>query len=133
MAGRTSFISSYTDFILFLTYFLVPWTAINLVDFYVVRRERYDIAALFRADGAYGAIVLRTMATYLAGVAIEVPFMSTSFYTGPLVEPLGGADISWILGLLTSAVLYYLAMRPHRFGAPVVEAPVELLTTLDDS
>ncbi|MEU5100189.1 cytosine permease [Streptomyces sp. NPDC020996] len=114
VAGRTSFIDSYENFILFLTCFLVPWTSINLVDFYFIRRERYDIAALFRPDGRYGLISWRTMAAYVAGVAIEIPFMSASFYTGPMVARLGGADISWILGLLVSAVLYHLVMRDQR-------------------
>lgn len=117
VAGRTSFINSYTNFILFLTYFLVPWTSINLVDFYFIRRERYDIPSLFRPEGRYGLVSWRTMATYLAGVAIEIPFMSASFYTGPMVARLGGADISWVLGLLSSAALYYLAMRNQREGA----------------
>jgi nucleobase:cation symporter-1, NCS1 family len=114
VAGRTSFINSYMDFILFLTYFLVPWTAINLVDFYFIRRERYDIASLFHANGHYGAVSWRAMGTYLLGVAIEVPFMSTSFYTGPMVNALGGADISWVLGLISSGAAYFLVMRNQR-------------------
>lgn len=32
--------------------------------------------------------------------------MSTSFYTGPMVPLLGGADISWILGLIVSGGVY---------------------------
>lgn len=123
VAGRTSFINSYTDFILFLTYFLVPWTAVNLVDFYFIRRERYDIPSLFRADGRYGAISWRTMAAYLLGVVIEVPFMNTSFYTGPVVTLLGGADISWILGLLGSGAAYYLVMRNQREPFPSQPEP----------
>lgn len=114
IAGRTSFISSYTDFILFLTYFLVPWTAINLVDFYLVRQEQYDIDAIFDPRGTYGTIAWRAMGPYLLGVAVEIPFMNTSFYTGPMVGHLGGADISWILGLIVSAVAYYIASRPLR-------------------
>jgi NCS1 family nucleobase:cation symporter-1 len=112
IAGRLSFVTSYTDFILFLTYFLIPWTSINLVDFYFIRRERYDISAIFRPDGRYGAIAWRAIVPYLLGVAIEVPFTSTSFYTGPMVSHLGGADISWILGLIVSAGAYYLMMKP---------------------
>jgi NCS1 family nucleobase:cation symporter-1 len=116
IAGRTSFINSYTDFILFLTYFLVPWTAINLVDFYLVRRERYEIAAIFDAHGIYGSVNWRGLGPYLLGVAVEVPFMNTSFYTGPVASQLGGADISWILGLIVASIAYYLASRPVRLA-----------------
>jgi nucleobase:cation symporter-1, NCS1 family len=37
---------------------------------------------------------------------------NTTFYTGPMVSHLAGADISWILGLIVAAGLYYLLMRP---------------------
>ena len=45
------------------------------------------------------------------GVLAQLPFLATHFYTGPLVEPLGGADISWIVGLVVPAVLYWLLAR----------------------
>lgn len=38
--------------------------------------------------------------------------MSTTFYTGPMVAPLGGAHISWVFGIIVAAGLYYLLMRP---------------------
>jgi NCS1 family nucleobase:cation symporter-1 len=40
-----------------------------------------------------------------------MPFISTSFYTGPFVDALGGTDISWILGLVVPGVVYYVTMR----------------------
>ena len=45
-------------------------------------------------------------------VIAEIPFMSTAFYTGVMVKHLGGADISWLIGLALAAVLYTAAMRP---------------------
>lgn len=109
--GYGNFVENFTNFILFLAYFLIPWTAINLVDFYLVRRERYDIASIFDPKGIYGRWNSRALAAYAIGIIVEIPFMSTSFYTGPLVAPLGGADISWILGLIVSAGLYAIFGR----------------------
>jgi len=41
-----------------------------------------------------------------------VPFINTTIYQGFFVKDLGGADVSWIIGLIVSAGLYYtLAMR----------------------
>jgi nucleobase:cation symporter-1, NCS1 family len=111
IAATSSFLSSFQNFILFLAYFLIPWTAINLVDFYLVRKEQYDIDAIFDRDGVYGRFNLRAIFSYLIGIAVEVPFMSTTFYTGPMVAHLGGADISWIIGLIVASGLYYLSMR----------------------
>ena len=43
----------------------------------------------------------------LLGVAIQIPFMSQTLYTGPMVDKLGGTDISWILGLVDTVLIYY--------------------------
>jgi NCS1 family nucleobase:cation symporter-1 len=111
VAGRTNFVPNYENFILFLAYFLIPWTAINLVDFYYVRHQQFDINAIFDPNGRYGRVSWRAMIAYLLGVVVEVPFMSTTFYTGPLVSHLGGADISWIIGLIVSSVIYFALGR----------------------
>ncbi len=37
-----------------------------------------------------------------------IPFFSTTFYGGPVAQALGGADMSFIVGLAVSAVLYYI-------------------------
>jgi NCS1 family nucleobase:cation symporter-1 len=51
-----------------------------------------------------------TLTAYL--VVVEVPSMSTTFYTGPLVAEVGGVDLSWIFGIVVAAGLYFLLMRP---------------------
>lgn len=111
LAGTGNFISNFENFILFLAYFLIPWTAINLADFYVVRHGSYDIDAIFTPEGRYGRVNWRAIAAYLIAIVVEIPFMSTTFYTGPMVAHLGGADISWILGLIVAAGLYIVFMR----------------------
>jgi NCS1 family nucleobase:cation symporter-1 len=128
VAATANFLSDFSNFILFLAYFLAPWTAINLTDFYFVRREKYDIASIFDIKGIYGRIDWRTMVAYLVAIAVEVPFMNTTFYTGPMVSHLGGGDISWILGLIVASGLYVLLHRSLRAGsgaiAPVAPAAV---------
>jgi NCS1 family nucleobase:cation symporter-1 len=123
VAATSNFLNDFENFILFLAYFLVPWTAINLMDFYFVRREKYDIASIFDIKGIYGRIDWRTMVAYLVAIAVEVPFMNTTFYTGPMVSHLGGGDISWILGLIVASGLYLLLHRSLRVGSGVA-APV---------
>jgi len=55
---------------------------------------------------------------YLIGILVQVPFLDTAFYTGPLVALLGGVDISWIVGLVVPGVLYYLLGGASRRRAP---------------
>jgi purine-cytosine permease-like protein len=81
---------------------------INLADYFLVRRGRYDVASFFTADGAYGRFAWHGLLAYTAGLAAEWPFVSQPYYTGPLVRNLGGADVSWLVGWFAAAVAYLL-------------------------
>lgn len=118
LAGHHAFLKEFTAFLLFLLAFFTPWSAINLVDYYFVTRERYDVPALFDPQGRYGRWNMTGIAVYAFGVLVQMPFIATSFYTGGLVEALGGVDISWIVGLAAPALLYYVAARAKRADIP---------------
>ncbi|WP_138419282.1 purine-cytosine permease family protein [Sinomonas gamaensis] len=124
VAGRTNFLDNFTNFILLLAYFLIPWTSINLADFYLVRKEKYSLQAIFDPKGEYGGVDWRSLTAYLVGVAIEVPFVNSDFFQGPMVNLLGGADISWILGIFASGGAYVFLMRkyPARKKYPAAES-----------
>jgi NCS1 family nucleobase:cation symporter-1 len=107
-----NFLANYTNFILLLLYVLVPWTAINLVDFYLVRHGDYDVAAFFTPEGGiYGRFNKAAIFCYLLGIAIQLPFVSTAMYTGPVATALNGVDISWIVGLVVISPIYYFLAR----------------------
>lgn len=52
------------------------------------------------------------------GILAQLPFLATHFCTGPLVDPLGGADISWMVGLAVPAILYWLLARRDTSHVP---------------
>jgi NCS1 family nucleobase:cation symporter-1 len=106
VVGYSSFLTSFENFINVLLFFFVPWSAINLVDYYLIKRGRYDVQSFFRPDGAYGRIQWWACICYVITLAVQVPFLDQTFYTGPLVKPLGGADISWIVGFAVASGLY---------------------------
>jgi len=95
-----------------MIYLLIPWSSINLTDYYLIRRGAYSIPDLFRVDGMYGGYRWNAIAAYLISIALQVPFMQLSFYTGSVARLLG-ADIAWVPGLIIPGVLYYLIERPH--------------------
>lgn len=97
--------------LLLMLYTLVPWTAINLVDFFIVRHGRYAITDLFTPMGIYGSWAWRGLVAYLAGLAAEVPFVVLSFWTGPVAESLAGVDIAFVVGLLVAGSLYLALSR----------------------
>ena len=106
--GYQSFVANLSNFLDVLLVIFIPWSAVNLADYFVVRRGNYDVASFFAADGAYGRFAWRGLLAYAIGLAAEWPFVSQPAYTGPLVGTLGGADISWLVGWFAAAILYLL-------------------------
>jgi len=93
-------------------YLLIPWTAVNLMDYFFVRRGQYAIEDLFKPAGLYGAWGWRGMTAYAVGFGLSVPFfVLNGYYEGPVAKALGGVDVSWAPGLLVSAAGYYLLTR----------------------
>ncbi|HEY6296304.1 MAG TPA: cytosine permease [Streptosporangiaceae bacterium] len=110
--ASSHFITDLSNFLVFTLYLLVPWTAINLTDFYVIRHGHYDIPELFKVNGKYGQFNWFALVVYALAVGIQFPFMNDpAVYVGPIANSLGGADIAWIVGFVFAAVVYYVGAR----------------------
>ena len=105
------FINSFEVLLAVLLYLFTPWTAVNLVDFYVVRKGHYSVREIFNPNGMYGQWNWRGLLSYAVGFVAMIPFFSTTLYTGPIAKALGGADIAMLVGLPVSALVYLLACR----------------------
>ncbi|AKT51103.1 purine-cytosine permease family protein [Arsenicicoccus sp. oral taxon 190] len=114
LLASADFLANFKNFVLLLLMVFTPWSAINLVDYYLVSRERVDIPALYDPAGRYGSVNAMALGVYLFGIVVQVPFLAQTLYTGPATEALGGADISWIVGLLVTAAIYYPLARAQR-------------------
>jgi NCS1 family nucleobase:cation symporter-1 len=108
LLSSESFLTNFENFLLLILYLFIPWTAVNLIDYYVVRRGHYAIEEIFKPDGIYGRWGWRGIFAYLIGFAAMVPFFSTPTFTGPIAKALDGADLSMFIGLPVSAILYYV-------------------------
>lgn len=106
-----SFLPSFNNFLLLVLYFMIPWTAVNLVDFFFVRHEKYAVLDIYKRDGIYGLWGYRGITAYLIGFASMIPFFSTTIYTGFVANKLGGGDISPIIGFPVAAIVYYVLCR----------------------
>ncbi|UQY33022.1 cytosine permease [Pseudomonas fulva] len=100
-----NFNAYFADILICQIYFLLPWSAINLTDYYLVRKGKYNVEDLFDVDGQYGKHNHWTVAIYLIGVASSIPFMELSFYKSYFAQ-LIGTDISWVPALIVPAALY---------------------------
>jgi purine-cytosine permease-like protein len=110
-SASADFMHDYELLLSLLLYLFTPWTAINLIDFYVVRKRHYSIADIFDPNGIYGHWNARGLIAYAAGFAAMVPFFSTHLFTGFAARAIGGADISMLVGLPVSAIAYLWLCR----------------------
>ena len=127
LALSTDALTALNNSIILMLYLLVPWTAINLVDFFLVRHGAYSIIDVFKPDGIYGAWSSRGLITYFVTIATMLPFMvllappdGTSPYTGFLAAKLDGVDYSAIIGLAVAGILYFLLARGRDMAREVV-------------
>jgi NCS1 family nucleobase:cation symporter-1 len=126
--GQGHFLTNYSNFLTFLLVLILPWTAVNLTDFYVVQHGAYDIDGLLEPNGSYPFFGWRGLVAYAIGVGVQIPFVNDSFYQGPISVSLGGADISWLVGLAVASLCYYLFVRmlPQQASLPKRAADAEL-------
>ncbi|EPD63207.1 MULTISPECIES: purine-cytosine permease family protein [Streptomyces] len=112
LAATSNFLENFNNFLLLVLYLFIPWTAVNLMDYYVVRRGHYAIAEIFNPRGIYGRWGWHGIIAYAVGFVVMIPFFSVgTLYTGPIADALDGADISLFIGLPVSAGLYWLLTR----------------------
>jgi purine-cytosine permease-like protein len=111
-------INALYDALSVMLYLLVPWTAVNLMDYFFVRKGHYAIADFFTPTGIYGAWGGRGLIAYAVGLAASVPFFNLAgVFEGPVAHALGDVDISWAPGLLVGGVVYYLLTRNLNLAA----------------
>ncbi len=111
IATQYHFDTFFADILIGQLYLLIPWSAINLADYYWVCRGHYEVGELYDAKGRYGRFNRRTLAVYAVSIIGTIPFMKLSFYTGFVANWLD-ADISWVVGLVLAGALYCMVNSP---------------------
>ncbi len=94
IAYANSFFGVFGDFLSVAVLFLLPWSAVNLVDFYFVRRRHYVTAEIFKPNGMYGSWNWPGLVSWLVGAAVAVPFANLTFWVGPIANAVSGGDLS---------------------------------------
>lgn len=109
--GVDRFNTFYGNVLIFLAYVFTPWTAINLVDYFLIRRGNYVIREIFNRDGIYGRWGWRGNTAYAVGLLCMVPFMVTAPFVGPIARQFGSVDYSLFVGLPVAGLLYAVLCR----------------------
>jgi nucleobase:cation symporter-1, NCS1 family len=118
LASTDDFVEKFGEFLAVLLYLFTPWTAVNLVDFYWVRRGHYSVREIFNPHGMYGRWNWRGLLAYGVGFASMIPFFNVpGLYVGPVANMLGGADIAMLVGLPVATAVYLWACRSFDVAA----------------
>src|SRR5262245_13179003 len=120
-----SFAKAFDNWMISLLLWMSPFAGVVMADFYIKRRGQVDVPELYRAPeaSAYGDInwagMLGFFAVLVAGWSVQnglVPALQGPIATGLL----GGADLSWLVGILVSGGVYLaLSSRVLPVAAPV--------------
>jgi NCS1 family nucleobase:cation symporter-1 len=112
--GHTSYYANFENFLFLLAYWLAPWGAVVLVDYFLVHRGRYDLDRLYDPR----RVVRPGLWAWAIGVVCSIPFFNQTLYVGPIAAnaPQLG-DLSYFVSFIIAGGLYWLMARP-KAGAP---------------
>jgi nucleobase:cation symporter-1, NCS1 family len=121
-----SFAKAFDNWMISLLMWMSPWAGVVLADFFIKRKGEIDVAELYRSPetSAYGDINWSGVIGFLAGLVAGwlfqdglVPALQGPISTGLL----GGADLSWLAGIVVAGGVYLgLEQRRVKAATPVV-------------
>ncbi len=104
-------VTTYENFLLIIAYWIGPWLAVYLVDWYLRRRDRVDGFLFDRRHNPWGGVV--AMAVAMA-VSISL-FSNQSEYKAPIPRAYPAlGDIAFEVGFVLAGLLYLLFFRLQR-------------------
>jgi len=82
-------------FILIYSAFLGPIVSILLVDYYIIRKQRVDVAELYKEDGTFSGLNPAALIAMLVGAGAAFTMV----------------DLAWIIGFVTAGIVYILVTK----------------------
>jgi NCS1 nucleoside transporter family len=105
-----SFAKAFDNWMISLLLWMSPWAGVVMADFFIKRKSQINVAELYSSPetSAYGDInwggIIAFLAGLVAGWSVQdglVPALQ-----GPISGLLGGADLSWLFGIVVSGAVY---------------------------
>ena len=119
---QPSFAKAFDNWMISLLLWMSPWAGIVLADFFIARKGRIDVAALYHEPerSAYGDVNWGAIVAFVGGLVAGwlvqdglVPALQ-----GPIsTKLLAGADLSWLAGIVVAGGLYLALGRRTAPGA----------------
>jgi NCS1 family nucleobase:cation symporter-1 len=111
LIGYQNFTQNYQNFLIVLDYWIMPWLAVVLLDFYVFRHREpmgFSQAVPVNWNG---------LIAWLIGLGVSLLFISEQFQVfglkahGPFATWFGDADFGYFIGFIVAGVIYLLLNR----------------------
>lgn len=109
--GAGNFMSYFQIYLGFVLFFIIPWSVINLMDFFLLKRTNYAPNEFMKTDGLFGKLNYLGLGVYLIAILGQIPFINTEIYQGPFSKMMSGLDIAWITGSVTAFILYFVSIK----------------------
>ena len=106
-----SFATSFDNWMVSIIVWVSPWAGITLVEYYVLRRRRVDVPALYEPPerSIYGDVNSPAIVSLLVGLAAGWPweYGLVPQMQGPIAKAISNTDFSWAAGMIVAGGLYY--------------------------
>jgi nucleobase:cation symporter-1, NCS1 family len=111
LIGYQNFTQNYQNFLIVLDYWIMPWLAVVLLDFYVFRHREpmgFSEAVPVNWNG---------LIAWVIGLGVSLLFISEQFQVfglkahGPFATWFGDADFGYFIGFIVAGVVYVLLNR----------------------
>jgi NCS1 family nucleobase:cation symporter-1 len=106
-----SFATSFDNWIASIVVWISPWAGVTLVEYFVLRRGKVDVPALYEPPdrSLYGDVNWPAIVALVVGLAAgwAWQFGLVGPLQGPIAKALGNTDFSWAAGMLVAGGLYW--------------------------
>ena len=121
-----SFAKAFDNWMISLLMWMSPWAGVVMADFFIKRKSQIDVAELYSSPetSAYGDINWGGMIAFFAGLVAgwSVQDGLVPALQGPMSGLLGGADLSWLFGIVVAGAVYLVLGARTRTAPSAVAA-----------
>jgi NCS1 nucleoside transporter family len=107
-----SFATSFDNWIVSIIVWISPWAGITLVEYFILRRGKVDVPALYEPPdrSPYGDVNWPAIVSLVVGLAAGWAWQYglVGPLQGPIAKALWNTDFSWAAGMLVAGGLYWV-------------------------
>lgn len=102
--GHKTYYVDFENFLFLLGYWLAPWAAIVLVDYFLIHKREYPQSVFYNPR----RIINRGFWAWIIAIAVSIPFFNQTLYTGAFAAHYGHlGDISYYVSFVIAGIIYW--------------------------